>query len=290
MRSVATTEPRSGRDHVVRPRWVWSGLATALVGSCLLAAWFATWRIGFCWSGAALLVLGCAAGLRGGALYDVHGAGSATDELAALVEGRRYRGTVPGQMVDDEAARRDALRTSSTTATVQRQARRTRRPHLNRIAAVGLLLAAGFLVSLQGRYPQTPTGKQDAVRALIVSVLAAIAGLRILVGQRPGWGASILGAVAGVALIGFALLLPHDRAGMATVEVVVGAWIVLVAAVTLDRPKIAPADARGSARSMRTGATSDRRARGPISGAAVLLALAAVLVGHLRRTRQHSEP
>jgi hypothetical protein len=234
------------RDHRVRPRWVWSGLLLALLGTCLLALWIATWRAGAGIGGAILLVLGGAAAMRGGILYDTHGARPVAGEIDEVRDADVHRGTAPGDMITDPHLRAEARETSRMTDQLLRAAQDAPWRPLDRLGGILLTTGAAFLVVIQGFYPHTHTGQDNATRSLLLAVVVALAALRILLGQRPGRAVSGLAGLVGVALVLLAVLTDHDRSATVVLEIVTGAWIVLASVLSLDHPRLRPQPTLGA--------------------------------------------
>jgi len=222
------------RDHLVRPRWVWTGLALALLGACSFALWTATWSRSAGVAGVVLLLLGGAAALRGGVLYDTHGAGPVTGELDDVQGAHVHRGTTPGDMITDDRLRQEARNSARMTREILQASQNAPRPPFDRLGAWLLLAAAAFLLAAQGMYPHTHTGQDNALRTLLLGAVVALAGLRLLLGQRPGPAASAVAGVVGIALILLAVFTDHDRSSTVILEIVVGSWIVLASALSLD--------------------------------------------------------
>jgi len=224
-------------ENTVRPRWVWSGLILTLLGAFLLALWFDTWYRSALLAGGILLAAGVGVAVRGGILYDTHGRRPVTGEVDDVRDADVHRGTAPGDTIADEALREEARATSRRTRALLRAAEATPRPHLYRAGGMLLVLGAALPPCAQALYPHTQTGQDNAVRALLLAVLAGLAGLRILLGQRPGRPAFAVAALAGIALVLLALLTDHERTATTVVEIVGGAAMIVGAALALDRPR-----------------------------------------------------
>lgn len=241
------------RDHLVRPRWVWSGLILAILGACMLAFWFATWQPSTCVAGAVLLLLGSGVAVRGGILYDTHGARPVTGEVDEVRHADVHRGTAPGDMVTDARLQAEARAWSRQTDELLRASREAQRPAWDRLGAILLLSGAGFLLAAQGLYPHTQTGQNNATRSLLLGVVIALTGLRVLLASRPGRAAPGVAALAGLGLILGAVLADHDRPATVAVEIIVGAVVLVGATLSLDHPE--PPQRTGGAR--RDGAASE---------------------------------
>lgn len=275
------------RDHIVRPRWVWTGLALALLGACLLAYWIATWRLSACVAGAVLLVLGGAIGVRGGILYDTHGARSVTGDVGDVEKNRVHRGTAPGDMITDPRLRQEARETARMTDALLHAAEESPRPAFDKLGAGLMLVAAVFLLFAQAMYPHTHTGQDNALRSLLLAAVTALAALRILLGQRPGLAPSGIAGLVGLALILLAVLTNHDRASTVIVEITAGAWILLAALLSLDRPRDstparetpAVSTTPSRRRALAASKTAPRPVGGPVWSDNVRVAGVAVVIG-----------
>jgi hypothetical protein len=134
---------------------------------------------------------------------------------------------------------------------------------------------------MQGRYSHTHLGQDNALRSLLLAVVIALAALRILLAQRPGPLPSVVALLCGVALILFATLTDHDTHLTVVLEIIVGAWVIVMALLTFDHPPRAPA-ADPAARSGRRGGTRGHvlgpRAAEDVRIAAVALTISAAVL------------
>jgi len=295
------------RDHIVRPRWVWGGLVLALLGACLLALWIATWWSGAGISGLVLLVLGGAAAERGGILYDTQGSRPGSGEAAEVRDAHARRGTAPGDMIIDDRLRQEARESSRMTDALLHAAEDHPRPAFDKLGAGMLLGGAAFLLFAQALYPHTHLGQDNALRTLLLAAVTALAGFRILLGQRPGPAASALAALCGIALILLAMLTDHDGSATVILEIATGAWIVLASFMTLDHPRDStparrlPAVGRTQAprtqvpRSLARGRTAQAHPDGPaarsdnvrVAGVAMVIGAAVLWSAHAARRLAH---
>jgi len=282
------------REHLVRPRWVWGGLVLVLVGAGLFALWTATWHAGVGIAGVVLFLLGAAAAWRGGILYDTHGGRAMTQELDDVRDEHLHRGTAPGDMVTDERLREEARQTTRLTEGLIRATETAPRPAFDLLGAGLLLAAAVFLVAMQGVYPHSQTGQDNALRSLLLAVVIALAALRLLLGQRPGPAPSAIAALCGVALIVGAIVADHDRQATVVLEIVIGAWVLVMSLVSLDHPAHEPAPVRRAERDddrVHTRPRRPGRRADDVRIAAVALAISSALLGlaHLvRRLTGHA--
>ena len=222
-------------DPIVRPRRVWAGVTAALVGAAVLGLGITDWMIVPTVTGSAILAAGMVTAVAGGVLYDTHGARPVRAELDEVRRGDVHDGTVPGEMLGDVPQRAEARAASRTTSRVLADRATSARPAYTRAAAALLLAAAVFVLCSQGLYAHTPLGQDNAVRDLGLAIVTALAGLRLLVGNHPGRQWSALAALCGLALLGMAILSPHDRTAATIVEAVAATGVVFAAALSLDR-------------------------------------------------------
>jgi drug/metabolite transporter (DMT)-like permease len=84
----------------VRPRWVWGGLIVALLGVCLLGWGIAvpSWTESV--AGAVVLLVGGAASVGGGVLYDARTHLAVGEEMRQLRDGDVHEGIRPGDMLN----------------------------------------------------------------------------------------------------------------------------------------------------------------------------------------------
>lgn len=248
------------RDHIVKPRRMWTGVVVALVGICLIALWTATWERAIGIAGGVLLVIGGATAAWGGVLYDTHGR-PVSGELQDLREGGGHEGTAPGDMITKPGVRTDAALTARRIEATRLDSQPQSRPALRPLGSWLLLIGAVSLVVAQGRYPESHTGQDNATRSLLIAVVVGLAALRLMLAQRPGRLPSAAGVLAGVLLVVLALVTDHDRHAMVVFEVVAGAWILVAGLLSLDRPREYPAPASLPAPPLSTPARSGRPGR-----------------------------
>jgi hypothetical protein len=106
----------------VRPRWVWGGLVLALIGAATLGLGVALLSWTLSTLGAGLLLLGAAASLRGGILYDAVPNLAVRRELRQVREGDVHQGIAPGDTLHTPAARHDASAMNRSTRALEESA------------------------------------------------------------------------------------------------------------------------------------------------------------------------
>lgn len=230
-------------NPVVRPRWVWGGLTSALAGASLLGWGLSTGSRPWTLAGAATLVVGAAASVRGGVLSDATSApspGTALDEVATKTE---HRGVTPGAMVQSPAARQRAAWATRTTQRLEAERHATATPPLAMAAGWMLLVATTVLIASQWELvAHDPTGRSNSYRDTGLAILIGVAGLRLVVapGRHTAFGA--IAVLAGVGLVLGGWFAEHHHPGLAGVEVVFGALTVVAAVAALaGRASVRPA-------------------------------------------------
>jgi hypothetical protein len=220
-------------EHLTRPRWIWSGLLIAVIGTITIG--FGLDDTSWTWSliGAGLLLAGGGVAIAGGVIYDVHTT-APEQELAAIRRGGTHPGLAPGNRRSTPRSRQHARDTERRLDSLEQATTRTPRPYPTGPAAVLMLVvAAVLLVSQWELYPTELPGQTNANRALGCAIIVALCGLRILLGQ-PGATHRIsaaLAGLAGLALLLNGLLAAHDRAAAAGAESICGALVDLAALV-----------------------------------------------------------
>ena len=226
----------SHKEHKVHPRWVWAGLAVAVLG--LVVVGVAVSVVSPAWAviGCVLLVAGCVGAVAGGVLYDAVPELEAGTEMHQIAAGDVHPGVAPGDQADNEQARRNAAIVTRTTERILQPA-----PHgpreLAPVAGGLLMLTAAALVILQGALAtQTVTGHTLGVRDDCLAVVLGVAGFRILTvpGRHPV--AAGLAGLAGCVLVVAAALTAHDRQAMTVIGIVCGAVALLAATTALTSP------------------------------------------------------
>lgn len=99
MTDNVTDMTRRRRNNLVRPRWVWGGLLVAVLGGCVLGLGIAvlSWRESI--AGTVLLLVGGAASVWGGVMYDARTQLAVGQEIRQLRDGDVHEGIGPGDMM-----------------------------------------------------------------------------------------------------------------------------------------------------------------------------------------------
>lgn len=236
-----TTSKWSRPDHstrrpLVRPRWVWGGLAVALAGLGVLGLGIALLSLWCSITGAALLVLGAASSVAGGIMYD------ASPELSA---GTEMRQIVRGD-VHEAVSTRESVREPKRTAprgTDHRQNRRPPQSATNHLSPTrtdrGLVPARDHY--LRSRQPtlvpaHSANGHDSALRDTGLVILSGLAGIRIATGVGRHLMAVALATLAGLGLLLGGLFAQHDRTDLVIVETTCGVITIVLALAGGARP------------------------------------------------------
>jgi hypothetical protein len=234
--------------HLVRPRWVWIGVATAIVGMVLAGVEMMIGTTAWTLVGAAVIIIGLAVGWLGGIMYDVHATKALHHEVPEIIRGDVHEGISPSDQRHGQLTKRQAEPQGSqqsptlgnpTPAVIPT-------PALAPLGAMGLLVLACWL--LAGRwlvsYPKTvhgyANGEHDLTFAIVVALCAIwlrqIGPNKIMTGLASLWG---------VLLVVAAVALPHDASGVEWDEATVGVLVLLCAGLTLSAKPLTRAG-RGS--------------------------------------------
>jgi len=222
------------REHLTRPRWIWSGLLIAIVGT--ITTGFGIDDASWTWSliGTGLLLLGSGVAIAGGVMYDVHTT-APQREFTALRRGGTRPGVAPGSTSSTPRSRHRVREDERRLDGLEQATIQAARPYPIGPAGSVMLVVAGFLLVSQWElYPTGLPGQTNANRSLGCAIILALCGLRIVLGQ-PGQIHRVsagLAGLAGLALLLNGLLAAHDRAATAGAESLCGA-LVLGAAIVV---------------------------------------------------------
>ena len=104
-RESAMAGPGGRPSHLVRPRWVWGGLAVAIIGMCVVAVGVIVLSLVWSLVGCVVGVAGGLTMLRGGVMNDVGGV--SRSELDDVIHGGTHQGQAPGDMISDPRTERE---------------------------------------------------------------------------------------------------------------------------------------------------------------------------------------
>lgn len=185
-------------------------------------------------SGLVLLALGAASSLYGGVLHDAHSTFSPRQEAHDVITGRAHPGTAADARIESSRAQVTGSKADAQRRALLARTRRAPRPNLVPVgAALVLVVCTWLLIAQWSIYPHSQVGQNNAVRDLGVGIVLALGALRVaLVGRRPLVTTILL--AGGLALVIFALLMPHVSAGIIVSELLCGALVLTGAALTLD--------------------------------------------------------
>ena len=233
-----TDSDGGGHRHRVHPRWVWLGLALALVGSGLIGLGVARLSLLLGVIGSVVLVLGVLLGVAGGLMYDARTQATAGTEVEQVVHGDVHQGIAPGDMVPGERARIDAAETTALTRDNLRRSRQRGRVPLAPLAGWIMLGIAVFIPMSQPWFiGHTATGGDSAARDAGAAILLGLSGLRIATGRGRHTIAVAIAALAGLGLLLGGLFADHSGTGIVVVEIGCGVLAILAAIAAGARPR-----------------------------------------------------
>ena len=223
--------------HRVHPRWVWGGLAVALLGAAILAIGVALlWTITSI-VGAAVLCGGALMAITGGVMNDSHSQLTAQEEARQVAEGDVHEGVPPGEMLHGQVINRDAARSSARTRSVIRRAN-TRVPVPWAPLSGWLLFALAWFVALSQPWfiGHTATGGDTAARDGGLAIIVGLSGFRIATAQGLPRIAIGVAALAGVGFVLGGLLAAHSGRGIPIVETAFGVLTIIASVVAALSP------------------------------------------------------
>lgn len=231
------------RKHLVRPRWVWGGLAVALFGAAGVGLGIALLSLWICLVGSAVLIAGMVSSVAGGIFYDSASSLSARRELRQVADRDVHPGAPAADVVNDPAARRGAAQ-----ANVRSRAARSKSapPGTSLAPPAGWLLVgmALFVMISQPWFIAYADGGRGSAQVVIgLVIVIGLSGLRIALGSGRFIIAGTVVGLAGAGLVIGGILAERDREILAVVEVLCGAITIVIAAVVLFGPASQPAAA-----------------------------------------------
>jgi hypothetical protein len=226
-------------QHVVRPRWVWGGLAGALSGAVVLSIGVVLLSAPLALTGTVLLLLGAACSVRGGVLYDAVPGFSPRQELRQVRDGTVHQGVAAGDMVGTDRAQRDAVASNHLTRDLERAAHHPEQAQWAPAAGwMCMLITATLVVSQWNLVAHNATGASNSFRDTGWAILLGLSGMRVAVvaGRHRISAAVILVSGLGLALGG--MLAEHDHFGLEVVEVTSGCLAVACALTAYLSPSL----------------------------------------------------
>jgi hypothetical protein len=230
------------RPHLVRPRLVWGGLGTALLGMAAIAVGRVLEVLPVTAVGLVALLAGAVAGVRGGVLYDAFRRSPARAELRGVASGGARAGVVPGDRVVSSDAARCAAAATRAARALEDERRAAPAPPLSPLAGWVLVLVTVVLVASQSQLvAHDATGRASSYRDTGLAILLGLAGLRLALGSGRHRLSSLVAAAAGLGLVAGGLWTGHHHPGLAAVEVACGTVSVLAALAAVgSRPTVRP--------------------------------------------------
>ena len=231
---MSSHAPHATSTRQVRPRWVWTGLALAVLGLMLLAA--GVIELSWTWVVPGLVVLGVGVSVSayGGVLSDSR-TGHPGQELSEVQHGEVHQGASPGAVVHAQHAEEVSRRADATRHELLAASGRVGRPNLSPVGGgLGLLTCTWLTVAQWTIYPMSLVGQNNALRDLGVALVVALAALRVAV-AGPRRAAPAVMLAGGVALLLFGALMPHHSAAVRWNELLCGLLVVAGAAMAADR-------------------------------------------------------
>lgn len=220
---------------LTRPRMIWTGLLTGVVGMVLAGVGVAV--LSWTWSliGAGLLLVGITVAIGNGILYDAH-TGPPTGEVNDILQGGTRHGIAPRQERSTERSRLKAIEVEDRLDNLKTSTMQAPRPSPARPAGIVLVVVAAFLfVSQWTLYPPELPGQTNALRALGCAIVLAACGLRIALGRphRSHRPSAAIAGVAGLLLLFNGFLSAHDSPVTPVTECICGSLVLVSAAIVL---------------------------------------------------------
>lgn len=232
-----THHTESNRPQI-RPRFLWGGVATALLAAGLAGVGVVLPSVLVVVAGCVAFALGAGLAWYGGLAYDSRRGTSPERVGEEVAEGDARPGTRPSRRIEDPELRRRAADQSRQTEEILARTTRGRAPALAPIGGVVLgLTAIGLTLALGALYPRevvTPT----RVDGLLATTLA-LASIRVLTARKPTPVTATVSLAAGATLLLLAWL-GSDVDVVQGIRVVTGLLAVIASATCLLSPSRGP--------------------------------------------------
>lgn len=232
--------PYSASDrHKIRPRWVWIGLLAGLAGLVVvsLGLMATSWTVAV--PGIVLAAAGAVAAIYGGLYYDVAGRATTTNPAKDVRENPVTERPGPEAHIEDDKAEAKSRVVDERRREFLDAAMHHPFPSTVPLGAGLVLLVCVWVLLAQGAlYPHTSLGQGHALLDMGVAIVLALAAMRLLLAAPRVW-LSVLVAIGGVTYLLVGLLIGHDSRSVEIAELAYGVLVLLGAALTLDRRKLA---------------------------------------------------
>lgn len=226
-------DARNGtRGRPVRPRVLWAGVGLAVLGMVVLGWGLVAGSALWTWAGTAAVVVGLLVAWRGGVLNDAQAEQPLGRNVQDAVHGNVHEGISPEARVERRAANERAAAVTQQTRERLLAVQTAPTPPLRPVATLALLVLGGWLVFCQFGfgYPYTVTGQNSGLRDLGFALVLVLSGFWL---RHVGPSRVVLGLclLAGILLLLSGVFLPHQLVRVQWNELVVGAGVLLAAAV-----------------------------------------------------------
>ncbi len=170
----------------VRPRLVWSGIGSAIVGLVLVGLGMINATSWLVWAAAGVMVAGLLVAWRGGVVYDTRGQEPPHHEVKEAIEGGQHEGVSPAARAVGHDAEARARSLSEHEEELLARSTMTPAPPVRPLAVFTLLLVGAWLLVGQWllHYPFTVLGQDSALRDVGFAVVLALGALRLRLPTR----------------------------------------------------------------------------------------------------------
>jgi hypothetical protein len=232
---------------------VWTGVLLAVVGTTVVGAGIIVpWLVASV-VGVVLLGIGTFLGAKGGGLYDARPEFEAHDDIRDAVHGRTHEGVAPGDMVQDEEARRDAARTTAMVDRLESTRPETHEEMATPMGVLLLLVAVALLVAQGTLTAHTTNGMTVSLNLTYIAIALGLVGFRIATVPGPHQIAVTVAVVAGLGTVLQGAIdrtagYSTDRTAIVAIQIACGAVIVLAALAALGSPRPKPEEEQAATR------------------------------------------